>query len=193
MGKSKIIIAILVTAAVTAIILIGGFWLWFNSICTPEMTLVQLSSGYRAAIPGKPDASARLYSLGCDRYLLVLIAKCSKHPEGYYLDLFNGKIGLPDFPDYIPLLKYALVDRRIYDGFPKLGAIKADWSVKNDRKEVHIRIKGFKIKESGNEDDEEWMKETLPIVYQSEIVLTKTHQEHKKEVEELLKKRNAGD
>jgi len=190
MGKSKIIIAILVTAAVTAIILIGGFWLWFNSICTPEMTLVQLSSGYRAAIPGKPDASARFYWLGRDRYLLVLTDRSSKYPEGYYVNLFNGKIGLPDFPDYIPLLKYALVDRRIYDGFPELGAFKADWSVKNNGEEVHIRIKGFKIEEPGAE---ERLRENMPIGYQSEIVLTKTHTEYKKEVEELSKKRNAGD
>ena len=168
-----ILVTALVTALVTTLVLIGGFWLWFSKICTPEMTLVQSSSLYRATIPDKPYASARLYSLGRDRYLLVLTAKSSKHPEGYYLDLFSGEIGLPDFPDYIPLLKYALVDRRIYDRFPQLGAIKADWSVKNDRKEVHIRIKGFKIKEPGDEDDEEWMKEILPIVYQSEIILTK--------------------
>ena len=173
MRKVKVIIVILPTVLVTALVLIGGFWLWFSRICTPEMTLVQSSSLYRATIPDKPYASARLYSLGRDQYLLVLTSKSSKHPEGYYVNLFNGKIGLPDFPDYIPLLKYALVDRRIYDGFPQLGAIKADWSVKNDRKEVYIRIKGFKIKEPGDEDDEEWMKEILPIGYQSEIILTK--------------------
>ncbi len=170
MRRTKMIITILVTAVVTAFILVGGFWLWFSRICTPEMTLVQLSSVYRAAIPGKPDASARLYSLGRDRYLLVLTARSSKYPEGYYVNLFHGEIGLPDFPDYIPRLKYALVDRRIYDGFPELGVFKADWSVKNNGEEVHIRIKGFKIEEPGAE---ERLRENMPIGYQSEIILTK--------------------
>jgi len=171
MGKRKIIVAIIVTVVITAIVIIGGFWIWFSSICTPEMTLVQLSSTFRAAIPGKPDASARIYSLGRDRYLLVLMSRSSKHPEGYYLNLNYKEIGLPDFPDYIPLFKYCLVDKRIYDGFPEFsGALKADLDVKNDGEEVHIRIKGFKDKESG---DEELMRENMPIAYQSKIVLTK--------------------
>lgn len=174
--RTKMIIAILVTAAVTALILISGFWIWFSRICTPEMTLVQLSPAFHAAIPGKSDASARLYSLGRDRYLLVLTSKFSKYPEGYYVNLFHGEIGLPDFPDYIPILKYALVDRRIYDGFPELGALKADWDVKNDRDEVHIRIKGFKIEEPGV-DDEELMRKNMPIAYQSEIILKKVKKE----------------
>lgn len=170
------IVTILITALVTTLVLIGGFWLWFSRICTPEMTLVQSSSLYRATIPDKPYASARLYSLGRDRYLLVLTAKFSKYPEGYYVNLFHGEIGLPDFPDYIPILKYALVDRRIYDGFPELGALKADWDVKNDRDEVHIRIKGFKIEEPGV-DDEELMRKNMPIAYQSEIILKKVKKE----------------
>lgn len=175
MRKVKMIITVFVTAVVTALILISGFWLWFSRICTEEMTLVQLSSIFHASIPGKSDASARLYSLGYDRYLLVLTAKSSKYPEGFYVDLFHGEIGLPDFPDYIPLLNYALVDRRIYDRFPELGALKVDWDVKNNGEEVHIRIKGFKIDEPSIDgiDDEECLKENMPIVYKSEIILTR--------------------
>ena len=170
--KKKMFTTILVTAMVTALILICGFWLWFTRICTPEMTLLQLSRTYHATIPGIPSASAKLYSLGRDRYLLVFKSRSSKYPEGYYLDLFHGEIGLPDFPDYIPLYKYALVDRRIYDGFPDLGALKADLDVKKDKDEVHIRIKGFKEKESGI-NDEELMRENMPIGYQNEIILTR--------------------
>ena len=166
-------ITILVTAVVTALILICGFWIWFSRICTTEMTLLQLSRTYHATTPGMPSASAKLYSLGRDRFLLVLMSRSSKYPEGYYLNMFNGEIGLPDFPDYIPLYKYCLVDRRIYDGFPSLGALKVDLDVKKDKDEVHIRIKGFKEKEPGI-NDEELMRENMPIAYQSNIVLRKT-------------------
>ena len=165
-------ITILVTNVVTSIILICGFWLWFSSIYTPEMTLLQLSRTYYATIQGIHSASAKLYSLGRDRYLLVLKSRSSKYPEGYYLDLFHGEIGLPDFPDYIPLCRYALVDKRIYDGFPDLGALKADLDVKKDKDEIHLRIKGFKEKELGI-NDEELMREKMPIAYQSNIVLKK--------------------
>jgi len=169
--KKKTIIRILVTSVVTALILISGFCIWFSRICTPEMTLVQLSSVFRVTIPSKPDASARLYSLGRDRFLLVLTARSSKYPEGYYLNMFHGEIGLPDFPDYIPLYKYALVDRRIYDGFPTIGELKADWSVKGDRDEVRICFKGFE--EGLADDDDELLKTNMPIGYQNEIILTK--------------------
>ena len=166
-----ILVTTLVTTVVTALIIICGFWIWFSRICTPEMTLLQLSRRYHVTTPGMPSASARLYFLGRERYLLVLISRSSKHPEGYYLNLFHGEIGLPDFPDYIPLYKYCLVDKRIYDGFPSLGALEADLDVKKDKDEVHIRIKGFKEKESG--DDEKLMKEFMPIALQSNIVLKK--------------------
>ena len=174
--KKKMIITILVTALITAVatalILIFGFWIWFSRICTTEMTLLQSSRMYHATTPGMPSASARLYYLGRDRFLLVLMSRSSKYPEGYYLNMFNGEIGLPDFPDYIPLYKYCLVDRRIYDGFPTLGALKADLDVKKDKDEVHIRIKGFKEKEPGI-NDEELMREHMPIAYQSNIVIKK--------------------
>jgi len=174
--KKKMIISILVTALVTAmvtaLILIGGFWIWFSRICTTEMTLLQLSRTYHATTPGMSGASARLYPLGRDRFLLVLMSKSTKYPEGYYLNMFHGEIGLPDFPDYIPLYKYCLVDRRIYDGFPGLGALKADFDVKKGKDEVHIRIKGFKEKEPGI-NDEELMRENMPIAYKSNIVLKK--------------------
>jgi hypothetical protein len=170
--KKKMFVTIIVTAMVTTFILICGFSLWFSSICTPEMTLLQLSRTYYATIQGIHSAPARLYSLGRDRYLLVLKSRSSKYPEGYYLDLFHGEIGLPDFPDYIPLYRYALVDSKIYDGFPDLGALKADLNVKEGKDEVHIRIKGFKEKEQGI-NDEELMRENMPIAYQSNIVLKK--------------------
>ena len=159
-----------VTAVVTSLILIFGFWIWFSRICTTEMTLLHLSGRYHATIPDMPNASAKLYSLGLNRYLLVLTSRSSKYPEGYYLNLGHKEIGLPDFPDYIPLFKYCLVDKRIYDGFPDLGALEADLDVKNDGEEIHIRIKGFKEKESGHE---ELIRENMPIAYQSNIVLKK--------------------
>jgi hypothetical protein len=170
--RIKIAVIILATAVVTAIILIAGFWLWFGSVCTPEMTLVQLCSGIRVAIPEKPDASGRLYNLGRDRFLLVLTARSEEHPEGYFLDLFHGRVGLPDFPDYVPLLKYALVDRRIYDGFPELGTLKAEWDVKRNGKEIHLSITGFATEEPGVDSDE-LLRDNMPIGYRNEIILTK--------------------
>ncbi len=171
-----ILVTTVVTAAVTALIITVGFCLWFNHVYTVERTIVHLSSLYQAEVLGKPDILARVYSLGArgEGYgdVLVLTSKSSEHPEGYIVNVNGRKIGLPSFPDYIPFLnKFAMVDKWVYDGYPYYGELKADWDVKDDGKEVHIRIKGFKDEELGG--TEESAKKCMPLAYESEIILTR--------------------
>ena len=163
MRKARVIIVtVLVTAVATAFIMMGGFWLWFSRVCTPEMILIQKATQFRAVVTDKPGARARLYTLGDDRYLLVLTAKFARRPEGYYIDLFRGEVGLPDFPEYVPLGRYALVDGRIYQGFPDIGALKVRRDPKGNEREIHMRFEGFKVPEPGMADDQ-FMRRDMPI------------------------------
>jgi hypothetical protein len=168
--SATIVVTVIVTAVLTTVVIIGGFWLWFSRVCTEEMTLVQLSPAYRAVVSGKPEIAARVYYLSFDKgHLPVLTAKSAKHAEGYCIDLANGGAGLPDFPDYVSLFKYAPVDRRVYDGVPELGVLKVDWEADDKKHEARMRILGFQQKEPG---DEESTKEIMPLAYQNEIVFT---------------------
>jgi hypothetical protein len=158
----------IVTTIITVVVVVGAFWLWFSGVCTEEMTLVQSSRTYRAIVSGKPEITARVYYLGFDKgYLLVLTAKSARHAEGYCVDLANGRAGLPNFPAYVPLFKYALVDRRIYDGVPEPGVLNVEWEVDDEKHESRMRIVGFQQTEAG---DEEATKEVMPLAYQNEIV-----------------------
>ncbi len=172
MGKHRMLglfVLVVASALSGAIVAILGGWFWFQRVCDEETTILHLS-GYRVAVPARPDASGRLYGLSYDdRYLLVLTAPSSEHAEGYYLSLPGKEIGLPSFGHYVPFLSHAFVDREVYAGFDQEEALAADWNT--TEREVHIRIRGFKgAKPDG--DSDRAMRENMPIGYGNEIVLT---------------------
>ncbi|MBN1506624.1 MAG: hypothetical protein JW955_07250 [Sedimentisphaerales bacterium] len=177
MKKRKMLTTVAVAlggAVVGSFATLLGIRFWLGAFYTGEMTLVG-QSPYHVSVPARPDARGRLYMLSYDeKYLLVLTSKSSEHPEPYYLDPGSRKIGLPSFGPYrrIPFLGCALVNAHVYYGFPLEGALIADWNVASDRREVHIRITGFKQEELWDSDTT--MKEHMPIAYGNEIVLTRT-------------------
>jgi len=179
--SNKMIFIILATALITAIVLIIAFVAWFE-LFMPYRVVVPRSPFYHVAIPGEPPASARLYwlgtpRLGSDRHLLVLKSRYSKRPESYQIDFSKRRIGLPDFPQHIPLFGSAVVNRDTLVGFPLLGELKAEWS-DNDR-ETRIRLIGSsdvanKALSHSPEQAEEAARRLIPIGYQREIIFTKT-------------------
>ena len=177
MGKKKMIFTILVTALVTALVLIIGFWAWLE-LYMVYSTVVPISPSFHVAVPGEPAVSARLYWLGSPHVgtmndLLVLTSKSSGHREFYYINVGHRKIGLPGYPKYVPLFGSAIVDRITLEGFPFGGELKAEWN-ENER-EVHIRIMGFSdvaIKAEAISDPDEVARRRMPIGYQREIIFT---------------------
>ncbi len=174
MRRWKILVVALTSALASAPVTVVGFWLWFERVCTDETTLVQPSI-FRVSVPNRPDASARLYSLSyADQYLLVLSAKSSKHPEGYYLRLGTKEIGLPRFSTgYVPFFGRAFVDREVYAGYDVDATLAADWNMSYDHgcMELRIRITGFKGEQPDSVADKA-MRVNMPIGYQNEIILT---------------------
>jgi hypothetical protein len=169
MSKAKMLAVIAMTALITIVVCGAALALWLGHVWSDFTTVVRESST-RVVEVADPGVSGRLYPLGYDRHLLVLVSRSAEFPEGYFIDLGRRKIGLPDFPRYMRVGRYAIVDSRVYDGVPDLGVLDAAWKMNLGWKEVQIRVSGFAAGESGP-GDEELLKEHMPIAYGNEIVL----------------------
>jgi len=175
MRRTKILAAvglILATALVTTGVLIAGFGLWLHR-AWEDSTIVVREAPFQVIIPGEPAASGRLYRLGHgDDYLLVLTSKAAEYPEGYLMKVGTREIGLPDFPQYVRIFKYALIDSSVYDGFPFLGELDAEWIRANGGRELRLRIRGFSdVAQKAEPKTPDDVREALPIAYQREIII----------------------
>ena len=133
----KIKVAVLVVLAVG---FSGAFSVWFylgyRGVCFVRM------ADYRASIAEEPWVSGEVYSLGEGDYLLVLADGPSRHYEAYYVDLDHRAIGLPNFnrSKYTPVSRGAFVDKLVFEKYPYIGTLAAEWRV--NEHEVGIRIMG---------------------------------------------------
>ena len=140
----RVFLLVLGTAAATAFVLIAGFLHWLDKTYTEDRCFVRVASSYRAIVPGDPAISTRLYQLGpYMRFLLVLTSKSSDRHEVYYIDGHSHKIGVPDFRNYRPFRKSALVSWFACEGFPDDGAVVADWDWIDDDHDLRIRVRGL--------------------------------------------------
>ena len=156
--------------------ILGAFSFWFY-IAGRGVSLVRMAD-YRVSIPDKPWASGVLYSLAQGDYLLVLEGGSPRHCEAYYVELDRRAIGIPNFnlSKYTRFSQCALVDSRVFEKYPVLGILAADWRV--DEYKVGIRITGqpLEVERSDPIDNrEEFHRQWMPVAYETEIILTKTH------------------
>ena len=139
-----------------------------------EYTDVVWRAPYRVVIPGEPAVSGILYRL--DRratYLLVLSSRSTERPEAYYISFVPEQIGLPNFRQYVPFARFALVDRGTLDGVYSETEIDVDWNLEEKWKEMRIRIKGFtKHTYAGYDaaERERINRGMIPLGYQREII-----------------------
>jgi len=180
----KILSLVSGTAATTAFLLVVGFLHWLDKTYTEERCFVRVASSYRAVVPGEPAISTRLYQLGpYMRFLLVLTSKSPDRLNVYYIDGSSQKIGVPDFGNYRPFRKSALVSWLACEGFPDDGAVVADWEWINDDHDLRIRVRGLKHTSASSSLDhmlrpdfaERRLKETVPemiqLAYGRDIIL----------------------
>jgi hypothetical protein len=156
---------------VVGILTVLGVWVYLTA---RGLHFVRMAD-YHVLIPNKATASGCVYSLGKNKYVLVLTDGSSEHYEAYYLDLVQKEIGLPSFDvsKYTPLWHSALVDARVLEGYPMEGVLAADWRA--DEREVRIRVKGFprELQQQSHPpfDPEEFSLRVMPLAYKTEIVI----------------------
>lgn len=173
--RTRLVMAVLGSSIVTAALLITGAGLWLSRFWT-EYTDVVRRSPYRVVVQGEPTISGTLYRL--DRraaYLLVLTSKSAQGPEAYYIDFVAERMGLANFPQYVPLGRCALVDRETLDGIYSEAEIEADWDLQEKWREMRIRIKDFIADVYAGHDAAQRAEEgraLIPLGYQREIILT---------------------
>ena len=142
-------------------------------------------ANYRVSIPGKPDISGKIYSIGDKRYslseynyLLVLTSKKMNNRECYYINFKHNLIGIPLFGKSrsIRFIRNSLIiDDFVLQGYYKAIDLNADWEM--DKNELRVRIKDFPTKKieyekSRNIFKKEFFPKQNPIAYQEWIVLT---------------------
>lgn len=82
---------------------------------------------YDVEISGVPQLQGRVYSLDTDQYLLVVFRPEVSAQRGFIVNLREKEIGVPNFPVYTRLGRFALVDRMTLLGYPKThGRLLAD-------------------------------------------------------------------
>jgi hypothetical protein len=141
----RIVSLVLGTATATAFPMIVGFLHWLDKTYTVDRCFVRVPSSCRAIVPGEPAISTRLYQLGpYMRFLLVLTSKSPDRLNVYYIDGSSQKIGVPDFGNYRPFRKSALVSWLTCEGYPDDGAVVADWHWINDDHDLRIRVRGLR-------------------------------------------------
>jgi len=177
--KIKILFVFLVLLLITDLALIFAFRLWIEMTYRDGVVAFVPSSPYHVVIHGEPAASGYLYWLGRNEHLLLLTPKSSKYDrEVYYINMcgYPPEIGLPESANFrrVPFLGGALVQRKVFEGYPFQGELKADWQV-NDH-EVHLHIKGFS--DSAQKADPvtspDVYERMMPLAYQREIILKET-------------------
>ncbi len=172
--RIKLLIAILTSSLGTAILLIGVFLISMDRVYAEYSTLLRLSR-YRVVIPADPGIVGKLYSVDRDStYLLVLTSRHSCRPEPYLVNLGKRTIGVPQLPQYVPLLRSAIVDRETFQGYPVDTEIAGDWEAKDNWREVHIRIHGFLYPREGDvapARSDNTIPELIRLAYQKEIIL----------------------
>lgn len=179
-SRIRLLATIVGSSLGTAVLLVGVLLIWMDRVYTDYSTLLRLSR-YRVVVPADPEIAGRLYTVGRDStYLLVLTSRHSRHPEAYHIKLASHEIGVPEFNQYIPFFRNAIIDRCTLDGYPIDAIVAADWEVKNDWREVHIRIRGLQYPTKGyvlsaGRDSLVPVPETIPdmiqLAHQKEIIL----------------------
>jgi hypothetical protein len=172
--RVRVPITVLASSLATAILLVGVFLIWVDRVYTEYSTLLRVSP-YRVVIPADPGIAGKLYTIGRDStYLLVLTSRHSRHPEPYHIKLASQEIGVPEFYQYVPLPRSAIIDRCTLDGYPMDTVVAADWEVKNDWREVHIRIRGFLYpleRDVVPVRPDNTIPQMIRLAYQKEIIL----------------------
>jgi hypothetical protein len=162
---------------ILAVGFVGAFSIWYY-LGHRGVRFVRIAD-YRVSIPDKPRASGEVYSLGKGKHLLVLVDGSPARYEAYYMDLDRMEIGLPSFdPSRYTLSSHgAWVDEAALEGYPEIGRLAADWRV--GEHEVGIRITGMppEVEKADPIDDpEEFYRRTMPVAYNTEVILTRIRQ-----------------
>jgi hypothetical protein len=151
----------------------SSVWLYLGcqGVCFVRM------ADYRVSVPDRPRASGALYSLDRGDYLLVLGDGSLRHCEAYYVESDRRAIGVPNFDrsKYTPRPNGAFVDKLVFEKYPVIGTLAAEWRV--GERETVIRITGRppEVERADPIDDpEEFYQQWMPVAYKTEIVLTKT-------------------
>jgi hypothetical protein len=123
---------------------------------------------YDVNVPGSPRISAKLYSLRRDEYLLILTTADTGRREKYWFNVRDGRIGVPDFPTYLPVGKWAVISKNTLDGFQYLDQYVADWQTGDGVITLTFKGRPEAIREAAGVSMEDMRSE---ISYERQVIL----------------------
>ena len=165
-GKKKMVFAAIV--AIVALLL-GTLWFWIR--VRMGLRLVRIAP-YHVSVPNKPSISGNVYLIGLDRLLVVLNSADTGERESYLLDPEAHRIGLPSFAGAkcFPRAGIALIPDEVFEGYPDIGTLDAEWRLSPDT--IGVRIRGFSEElESPDPNREGAVERLIPLAHQEEIIV----------------------
>jgi len=165
-GKKKMVCAVIVA---TVVLVSGTLWFWVR--IRMGLRLVRIAP-YHVSVPNKPSVFGHVYHVGSDRLLLVLNSAHTGKCESYLLDPAARRIGLPSFAGAkcFPRAGIALVPDEVFEGYPDIGALDADWGLTADT--IRVRIRGFREQlEALGPNREGTVERLIALAHQEEILV----------------------
>ena len=124
---------------------------------------------YDVKIAGSPEIRGTLYTMGEQRYLLVLSVPGTSTPRGFIVNLQTKEMGFAFLPRYSRFGRFALVDRETLEGYCVFCAgLAADFSTSGDS--TIITATGF-ISDSAPPDEDTKSFLLKMLIYEERIIL----------------------